>query len=258
MAIFIGQVTGFKTMLVIGLFILFIITIISFIYLENKINSPLIDMSIFNSKAFSLGLLCALLIFSSNLFLNTLIPFYLQNTLKLSPLLSGFILMSVPIAMVIVAPISGTLSDKIGSEGLTFIGLGIVSITQFLFILINQATPLPYLITLTTLTGIGVALFQSPNNSIIMSSVEPIHLGIAGSINSLARNLGMVIGLSLSTTILYFGMSNKAGYRVTGYIAREDELFLYGMHLAFTISFVLCVIAFLITGYRLFRKPKNQ
>ena len=259
MAIFIGQITGFKTMLVIGLFILFIITMTIFIYVENKISSPLIDMTIFNSKPFSLGLLCALLIFSSNLFLNTLIPFYLQNTLKLSPLLSGFILMTVPIAMVIVAPISGTLSDKIGSEGLTFIGLGIVCIAQFLFIFINQVTPLLYLIILTTLTGIGVAMFQSPNNSIIMSSVEPRHLGIAGSINSLARNLGMVIGLSLSTTILYFGMSNKAGYKVTGYITGEDELFLYGMHIAFTVSFLLCIIAFLVTGYRLFIKSKlNQ
>lgn len=259
MAIFIGQVTGFKTMLIIGLFILFIITMIAFIYVESKINYPLIDMTIFHSKSFSLGLLCALLIFSSNLFLNTLIPFYLQNTLNLSPLLSGFILMTVPIAMVIVAPISGALSDKIGAEGLTFVGLGIVSTSQFLFIFINQSTPLLYLIVLTTLTGIGVAMFQSPNNSIIMSSIKPIHLGIAGSINSLARNLGMVIGLSLSTTILYFGMSNKAGYKVTGYIPGQDELFLYGMHIAFTLSFILCIIAFIITGYRLFKKYKiNQ
>lgn len=65
------------------------------------------------------------------------------------------------------------------------------------------------------------------NNSTIISSVKLIHLGIAGSINSFARNLGRVIGLSLSTTILYFGISNKAGYKVTGYIAGQDELFLY-------------------------------
>ncbi len=257
MAIFIGQVTGFATMLVIGLFILFIITMAAFIYVEKKINSPLIDMTIFHSKPFTLGLLCALLIFSANLFLNTLIPFYLQNTLRLSPLLSGFILMSVPIAMVVVAPISGALSDKIGSEGLTFTGLLIVCVAQLLFIFIGINTPIAFIVFLAVLTGIGVALFQSPNNSIIMSSVEPRHLGIAGSINSLARNLGMVIGLSLSTTILYMGMSHKAGYKVTSYVFGRDELFLYGMHIAFMVSFILCFIAFVITGYRLFRKPKN-
>ncbi|WP_297133498.1 MFS transporter [Terrisporobacter sp.] len=254
MGIFIGQVTGFGVPLVIGLFILFVLTLIGFIFREKKAKDPLIDMTIFNSKSFSLGLLCALLIFSSNLFMNTLIPFYLQDTLKLSSLLSGFILMCVPIAMVFVAPISGTLSDKFGSEGLTFIGLLVVCISQLLFIFIGINTPIPYLVVLALLTGTGVALFQSPNNSIIMSSVAPNHLGIAGSINSLARNLGMVIGLSLSTTILYSSMSYKAGYKVTSYIQGRDDLFLYGLHVAFSVSFILCFIAFLITVYRLFKK----
>ena len=254
MGIFIGQVIGFSKFFIYRLFIIAILAFVAFIFRERKAENPLIDLNIFNSKSFSLGLICALLIFSSNLFMNTLIPFYLQDTLKLSPLLSGFILMCVPIAMIVVSPISGTLSDKFGAEGLTFIGLLIVSISQILFVFIGLNTTIPTLIILTLLSGTGVALFQSPNNSIIMSSVAPNHLGIAGSINSLARNLGMVFGLSLSTTILYSVMSQKAGFKVVGYIEGRDDLFLYGMHVAFLISFILCFIAFLITGYRLFKK----
>ena len=258
MGIFIGQVTGFNTFLVITLFILFIIGMALFIYREKNTSHPLIDLNIFKSIPFSIGLLCAVLIFSSNLFINTLMPFYLQDALKLSPLLSGVILICVPIAMIIVAPISGALSDKMGSEGLTFIGLFIVCISQILLIFIGLNTQIYVLIGINLLTGIGVALFQSPNNSIVMSSVEPRYLGIAGSMNSLARNLGMVIGLSLSTTILYNAMSIKAGYKVTGYIVGEDNLFLYGMHIAFLVSFLLCFIAFLITGFRLFKKRKSK
>ena len=254
MGIFIGQVTGFNTTFVIGLFILAILSLAGFILRERKAKNPLIDLTIFNSIPFSLGLICAVLIFSSNLFMNTLIPFYLQDTLKLSSLLSGFILMCVPIAMVVVAPISGALSDKIGSEGLTFVGLLIVCISQILLVFIGLRTSIGYLIILTLLAGVGVALFQSPNNSIIMSSVAPNHLGIAGSINSLARNIGMVTGLSLSTTILYSAMSQRAGFKVTSYIEGRDDLFLYGMHIAFLVSFILCFIALIITGYRLFRK----
>lgn len=254
MGIFIGQVTGFNTTFVIGLFILAILSLAGFILRERKAKNPLIDLTIFNSIPFSLGLICAVLIFSSNLFMNTLMPFYLQDTLKLSSLLSGFILMCVPIAMVVVAPISGALSDKIGSEGLTFVGLLIVCISQILLVFIGLRTSIGYLIILTLLAGVGVALFQSPNNSIIMSSVAPNHLGIAGSINSLARNIGMVTGLSLSTTILYSAMSQRAGFKVTSYIEGRDDLFLYGMHIAFLVSFILCFIALIITGYRLFRK----
>lgn len=254
MGIFIGQVIGFTKLSIIILFIIAVCSFVGFIFREKRANNPLIDLTIFNNKSFSVGLTCAVLIFSSNLFMNTLLPFYLQDTLKLSSLMSGFILMCVPIAMVIVAPISGALSDKIGSEGLTFLGLFIVSVSQLLFILIGLKTTISYLVILTLLAGTGVALFQSPNNSIIMSSVEHNHLGIAGSINSLARNIGMVTGLSLSTTILYSSMTQKAGYKVNGYIDGRDDLFLYGMHIAFLVSFSLCFIAFIITGIRLYRK----
>ena len=254
MGIFIGQVIGFTKLSIIILFIIAVCSFVGFIFREKRANNPLIDLTIFNNKSFSVGLTCAVLIFSSNLFMNTLLPFYLQDTLKLSSLVSGFILMCVPIAMVIVAPISGALSDKIGSEGLTFLGLFIVSVSQLLFILIGLKTTISYLVILTLLAGTGVALFQSPNNSIIMSSVEHNHLGIAGSINSLARNIGMVTGLSLSTTILYYSMTQKAGYKVNGYINGRDDLFLYGMHIAFLVSFSLCFIAFIITGIRLYRK----
>ncbi len=254
MGIFIGQVIGFTKLSIIILFIIAVCSFVGFIFREKRAKNPLIDLTIFNNKSFSVGLTCAVLIFSSNLFMNTLLPFYLQDTLKLSSLVSGFILMCVPIAMVIVAPISGALSDKIGSEGLTFLGLFIVSVSQLLFILIGLKTTISYLVILTLLAGTGVALFQSPNNSIIMSSVEHNHLGIAGSINSLARNIGMVTGLSLSTTILYYSMTQKAGYKVNGYINGRDDLFLYGMHIAFLVSFSLCFIAFIITGIRLYRK----
>ena len=254
MGIFIGQVIGFTKLSIIILFIIAVCSFIGFIFREKRANNPLIDLTIFNNKSFSVGLTCAVLIFSSNLFMNTLLPFYLQDTLKLSSLMSGFILMCVPIAMVIVAPISGALSDKIGAKGLTFFGLFIVSTSQLLFILIGLKTTISYLVILTLLAGTGVALFQSPNNSIIMSSVEHNHLGIAGSINSLARNIGMVTGLSLSTTILYSSMTQKAGYKVNGYINGRDDLFLYGMHIAFLVSFSLCFIAFIITGIRLYRK----
>lgn len=254
MGIFIGQVIGFTKLSIIILFIIAVCSFIGFIFREKRAKNPLIDLTIFNNKSFSVGLTCAVLIFSSNLFMNTLLPFYLQDTLKLSSLMSGFILMCVPIAMVIVAPISGALSDKIGAKGLTFLGLFIVSVSQLLFILIGLKTTISHLVLLTLLAGTGVALFQSPNNSIIMSSVEHNHLGIAGSINSLARNIGMVTGLSLSTTILYSSMTQKAGYKVNGYINGRDDLFLYGMHIAFLVSFSLCFIAFIITGIRLYRK----
>ena len=73
-----------------------------------------------------------------------------------------------------------------------------------------------------------------------MSSVEKQDLGVAGSMNSFARNLGMVIGIALSTTILYRGMSEAYGERVTTYLANRPYIFIVGMRETFCRLSIMC------------------
>lgn len=75
--------------------------------------------------------------------------------------------------------------------------------------------------------GFWVGLFQSPNTSLIIPTVEKSKLGIAGSVNALTRNLGMSIGTAISTAILYSKMSSKAGYHISSYVLEKDYLFIY-------------------------------
>ena len=95
-------------------------------------------------------------------------------------------------------------------------------------------------------------MFQSPNNSLVMSTVDKDKLGIAGSINALVRNLGMVFGISLSTTLLYSLMSKKIGYHVTGYIEGRDDVFVYGMQYVYISAAIICAIGAMLTAYRLY------
>jgi MFS family permease len=101
--------------------------------------------------------------------------------------------------------------------------------------------------------GLGSGLFQSPNNSLIMSTVPKFQLGIAGSVNALIRNLGMVVGISVATTTLFSVMSAKAGYRITGLIANRADIFIEGMHVVFIGSASICLICAGLTGWRLFK-----
>lgn len=87
-----------------------------------------------------------------------------------------------------------------------------------------------------------------------MNSVEVKDLGIAGGINALARELGMIIGISAATTVLFSSMSHTAGHTVTSYIPSQPGLFISGMHVAFMVSLVICLVATVITGVRLLRK----
>ena len=80
---------------------------------------------------------------------------------------------------------------------------------------------------------------------------------MAGSLNSFARNFGMVIGIALSTTILYQAMSAKLGKKVTTYIANRPDVFLFGMKITFFGSFLLCLVAFVLTLWRI-KKARSR
>ncbi|MNC34076.1 hypothetical protein D3C75_824930 [compost metagenome] len=99
--------------------------------------------------------------------------------------------------------------------------------------------------------GIGSGLFMSPNNSLVMSTVPRTQLGSAGSVNSLVRNVGMVVGITIATSILFNVMSSKAGYRVTGLISGRPDIFLSGMHVVFMTSSAICLVSALLTGWRM-------
>lgn len=255
--IFLGQEIGFTKPVILLLLLVAVIAAVVFVYIELHVEKPILELKIFKNANFSLSILCAFLIFVANFFFNVISPFYLENARGLAANYAGYALMTFPIVQVIVAPISGTISDKIGPELLTFIGLIIISISQVGYMLMNLATPLWVFMFFVGLVGFGNGVFQAPNNTIVMNSVEVKDLGIAGGINALARNFGMVIGISAATTVLFSAMSHTAGRTVTSYEPAHPELFISGMHVAFIVSLVICLIATVITGYRLFtRKSK--
>ncbi|MBU3114145.1 MFS transporter [Clostridium lacusfryxellense] len=247
-----GQEIGFTQPIILIGFLISIVSFITFILVEKKRKNPLLDLKIFENKLFSLSIFCGFISFVA-LFCSVIIqPFFLQDVLQYSPAFTGLILMVSPLILSVVAPISGHLSDKIGSEILTFIGLAINSVGLLLMSTLNEQTSLMSMVFYIAVMTIGNGLFQSPNNSLIMSTVPRDKLGIAGSINGLVRNLGMVCGIALSTTILYNGMSHKIGYRVTNYVVGRNDAFIYGMRIVYITASVICLVGAILTFLRLY------
>lgn len=126
-----GQQLGYGNSLIVTSIIVAVVSFIAFIWTELRRKEPLLQLSLFKNPLFSLSILCGFLVFTANFCFNIIAPFYAQNMLNLSPFYAGFLLMLLPICMVVVAPMSGALSDKIGSEFLTFAGLVVMVIAQF-------------------------------------------------------------------------------------------------------------------------------
>ncbi|OME70720.1 MFS transporter [Paenibacillus odorifer] len=246
-----GQQLGYGDSLIVTSLIVAIVSFIAFLWTELRRKEPLLQLSLFKNPLFSLSILCGFLVFTANFCFNIIAPFYAQNMLNLSPFEAGFLLMLLPICMVVVAPISGALSDKIGSEFLTFAGLVVMVIAQFGLAELHEGSTVVLVGVWIAMLGIGSGLFQSPNNSLVMSKVPRTQLGSAGSVNSLVRNVGMVVGITIATTILFHVMSSEAGYRVTGLVPGRPELFISGMHVVFMTSASICFVAALLTGWRM-------
>lgn len=257
-AIILGQHLSYSNIYIIISFALSLLLIGLFIKCESKIENPLLDISIFKNTLFTVSLICALISFIAIAGSNIIVPFYLQDVRKLSPGVAGLLMTVSPIVMGILSPISGYLSDKLESEKITLIGLVVVTIGLLLMSTLSISTPIWIIILFITIMSVGGALFQSPNNSLIMSTVEHDKLGVAGSINSLFRNVGMITGISLSTTLLYSSMSHKIGYKVLGYVQGREDVFIYGMKVVYIVVAGICLFGCILTLIRMINKMKAE
>ncbi|MDD3224527.1 MAG: MFS transporter [Clostridium sp.] len=253
-SLILAQKIGFSNKYIICTLILSLILITLFIYTEAKNNQPLLTLKIFKNKLFSVSLICAFISFVCLAASAILLPFYFQYTMKLSPFSAGLILMVCPITLAIFSPICGTLSDKIGSEMLSLIGLCIMS-AAFLFLsFLTQHSIILKAAIFMAIMSLGQSIFQPSNNSLIMGNCKRNELGIAGSVNSLVRNLGQIVGITLSTTLLYSFMSQKLHYHVLGYVFGKDYAFVYGMKNVYLILSIICCIGIAFTLCRILKK----
>ena len=221
-----------------------------FVRWEKRRDNAMIRLDIFKNKLYTVSVFCAFISFLAISGHNFIQPFYLQKVQMLSAAQTGVLMMAYSITMFITAPFSGQLSDKIGSEILCFIGLCIVSVSQLVLSTLGIGTPLWIFVVGSIMMSFGMALFQSPNTSLIMSTVGPKLTGIAGSINGLARNLGSVFGISLSTLLLYTIMSSQLGFTVTDFVDGQEQAFVTGMHWVYLSMAIVSMIGAILTGLR--------
>ena len=249
-----GLNLGFGPPLILTGFFLAAVSFAVFLVVEKKRKDPMIQLDIFKNGLFSLSIFCGFISFVAMFCNNIILPFYLQDVMEFSPQKAGLIMMAYPLILMVVAPVSGHLSDKIGSEILTFIGLVFTSVGLFSMSFLNENSAVITMVSLIGIMSVGMGLFQSPNNSLIMSTVSRDKLGVAGSINALVRNVGMVCGIALATTLLYGMMSSRLGYRVTDYIPGRNDAFLYGMNIVYITASAICMLGAVLTFFRLKRK----
>ncbi len=196
-----GQEWGWASGAVLGLTVTAVVTFSLFIWRELTCKSPMMDLRFFQNRLFSAAATSALLNFVVQYMVVFLLPFYFKDVLMLDAARAGLLLSSFPLVILVVGPVSGALSDRIGSRGLSSFGMAVSALS---LVLLSRLTPQSHwteIVWPLVLLGFGNGVFQSPNSSALMGSVPRTHLGVAGGILSTARNTGMVIGVALAGAV---------------------------------------------------------
>ena len=197
LALTIGQEVGFGDLRILALLISGVIALAAFILVETRASQPMLDLSLFRRPLFTINLLTGFATFFAMAGTLILIPFFLQNIQGYNARQIGLFMAVVPILMGISAPLAGSLSDRFGTRPITALGL-LILFGGYLAVstLSPGMTVLGYILRFS-LIGLGMGIFQSPNNSAIMGSVPPQRLGIASGMLSVTRTLGQTTGIAV-------------------------------------------------------------
>src|SRR5256886_198652 len=194
-----GSITDPLSLTLTGLsFLLMII----FVLAERRASFPVLDLSLFRNRLFTAGNIANLLsglAFAGLAFIMTL---YFQLVRGYDPLHAGIFLSPLDATLILIGPISGTLSAKWGARGLSTLGLIVASAGVFVLSRFDQSTPYSQIVVGLVLVGLGIGLFRSPNASSVMGSVPASKRGISSAVRVTIINTSIVASIPLVLALM--------------------------------------------------------
>ncbi len=242
-----GQQQGFLQPVIFILMAGGIILLVIFVFIEHKVAQPMIDPKLFTDPLFSVNLTIGFMSFVGLGGTVILLPFYLENILEFSPMKVGLLMGIIPVMLGITSPLSGILSDRIGSRKITMVGLAVMLVGFLAASTLNQDTTIAGFAIRIFAVGAGMGIFLSPNNSAIMGAAPKRQLGIVSGMMAQSRTLGQTVGVAVigaiwaGRTLYYAGAGSGEGATMAPVQAQIS-----GLHDAFyTAAFLIGIALFL-------------
>jgi EmrB/QacA subfamily drug resistance transporter len=176
-------------------------TLSVFVWLEAKVRAPMLDLDLFRRRVFAVATASPILNYVCVFSVLFLMPFYLIQGRGYAASQAGLVLTAQPIVMALVAPWSGSLSDRVGSRWPTTIGMLVFALGLWILSTLGPSSPIGIAAGGLAVCGLGTGMFVSPNNSALMGDAPRAKHGIAAGVLALARNVGMALGIGLTGAV---------------------------------------------------------
>ena len=210
-----GNALGWSSLPVVGTLLAGAILMLTFLMRERTTAAPMIDLNLFAKRDFtvsnSIGFLMSFGMFGAVFFVTQ----FIQDVLRVSPLVAGQETMPWTASIMLVAPLSGLLSRRMGTRLIILIGMLAQAVAlAWIGLLATTTTPYIALLPAFILAGLGMGFTFGPISSVVMNAVSSMQQGQASSISNTLRELGGVFGIAL-LSIVFGQITSDAGVFVS-------------------------------------------
>ena len=225
--------------------LIFVGTLWGFIVHENNTRSPMIDLSFFSVPVFGYGSIGLLMCCITQGLVTFVTPFYLQDVLKLSPTFIGIIFLVPSLLSMVLSPVSGVMTDRIGARFLLIVGVLFLMVAFLIGATLHADSHWLWPTALLALTGIGSAFFNTPAQAVMVGSLPKEHWGTAIGIINGIFGLGHMLGISLSGIFLTLGFRFYSGDPGTIPNPGDTQVFVASMNVTYLFALGISLIPLL-------------
>ncbi len=231
-----------------------VLSLILFITYESRSQNPLIDLKIFKNRQFRISIISLLFFFLVINSTNFVSPFYFEGVLGFTPTSSGMSLMMIPLMMIVVSPVVGWLYDRHRMDYPTS-GLILVAISCIVQAIASFLVNCEIILVALCLRGIGSGLFQGPNNTEILHSLDPEKTAMSSSVASASRTLGIALGVSFACIFMSMGSgySGQSG----PVLSQGVESMRYACGITLFAAGIVCILVVFLSGLGRDRKDND-
>jgi EmrB/QacA subfamily drug resistance transporter len=191
-----GNGWGWGSPAIVSLIVGSVVLLAAFVAIEQRVRAPMVEFGLFANRTFIGAVSVAFIVTFAMLGMFFFLALYMQNILGYSPLEAGVRFLPTTLLIMVVAPISGRLSDRFGPRWPIVAGLSVTTASLFMFTQIGQGTTYTDLLPAFILMGGGVALTMSPMSTAAMNAVSTAKAGIASGVLSMFRMIGGSFGVA--------------------------------------------------------------
>ena len=232
---------GWTSGRILGLFALAAVALTAFVVLEMRQRLPMLDLSLFKNPTFAGANATMMLVALAMFGVFFYVSLYMQNIIGYSPTQAGAAFLPMTILIILIAPIAGKFSDKIGSRWMMGGGMALVATSLLIFSRLDENGGFWNLFPGLIVGGVGMALVMTPTTAAAMGSVEVDKAGVGSAVLNSMRQVGGSLGIAVMGAIvaasLHVPPTNPAaaGQFVNG--------FQHALEVAAGIAFVASLVA---------------